>query len=107
MIHDGPDYFPNSCVEFVLFANVEFRQIFAYMRSKEEHRQKEVNQWPKGSKAREIAMIKLEEVESILCYMVANFKEWNEKLKKRRPGRRTNSDLAREVSKGRQLEFKL
>jgi hypothetical protein len=72
-IHDGPQFFPNSVVLYTRFESAKLRQMFAYLREKEQIMQADlVRDYPVLRKA-ELKQ-RLIEVESQLIFMVANFR---------------------------------
>lgn len=72
MIFDSEDAFPNSVVVFIEFPSFPLREMFAYLREKEELLQRLVKNEAKGTLRHAIAVIRLEEVENQLIFMVTN-----------------------------------
>jgi len=78
MIHDGPENFPDSVVEYVDVSEVPperlrvvVKQIFAFMRQKEKIKQMEVKHYGR-TLAGLFATLELRVIESMLIYMATN-----------------------------------
>lgn len=71
MIFDGPDAFPKSCVLFAWFRAFQLREMFAYLREKEQLFQHEIEKH-RGTVAEQVYRHKLEEVEAHLIWMAHN-----------------------------------
>ena len=72
-IHDGPGYFPTSVVIYTRFETSALRQMFAYLREKEELFRKDLIAFEGTTRAQEIAY-RLQEVETQLIWMTANLR---------------------------------
>jgi hypothetical protein len=75
-IHDGPDFFKTSVVEYVRFPTFELRLMFAYLREKEQCLQDDVHRYKVAdSPAWKYFKVKLQEVEAMLIFMAHNIPE--------------------------------
>jgi len=72
MIFDGEEAFPNSVVHYIEFPSFPLREMFAYLREKEELLQRVLKNEPKGTFVYAVTAIKLEEIEGQLIFMVSN-----------------------------------
>lgn len=109
MIFDSEDAFPNSVVTFIEFPSFPLREMFAYLREKEELLQRLLKKEPKGTRVHAVATIRLEEVENQLIFMVTNCSRAEQRrrgtkaLIEAAKAKRAGSNVAKEL--GRQIDF--
>ncbi len=72
-IHDGPSYFQNSVVLYTRFETAALRQMFAYLREKEDLYKKDLNAYRGTSREQELRF-RLKEIETQLIWMTANLR---------------------------------
>lgn len=70
VIYDGPNRFPESCVEYTVFRSFPLQQMFAYLREKELMLQLDVKRYQDFPREWEVRKARLHEVESNLSWMV-------------------------------------
>jgi hypothetical protein len=72
-IHDGPTYFRDSVVLYTRFDTAKLRQMFAYLREKEQLMRKDLDAF-RGTPRETECKIRLLEIETQLIWMTANLR---------------------------------
>lgn len=72
-IHDGPRYFLNSVVIYTRFETAKLRQMFAYLREKEELLRRDL-ETHRGTARETELRFRLLEIETQLIWMTANLR---------------------------------
>ncbi len=73
MFLDGDDEYPNSCVVFCWFPTFALREMFGYLREKEDVLQRDVRRH-RGTAHGAMTWARLQEVQANLSWMVSNIR---------------------------------
>lgn len=73
MFLDGDDEYPNSCVVFCWFPTFALREMFGYLREKEDVLQRDARRY-RGTTHGAMTWARLQEVQDHLAWMTANIR---------------------------------